>query len=173
MCYPDGPNPTLLFPTSFVFCFLWRDLILPGVNPHWHWHGILLQINDTSGCADWMDSTAGPRPTDFSYFGHVVSVASNGLVVVGTNIGDAAFVYAIKETWPGNASLVLLADLIPAPGGLGIAASRFGPILVVFPIFFLGFVLGVIKPRTGYFSNSFVHLFQQAIRWLSLQPALS
>ena len=73
-----------------------------------------------------MDSTSGPRPSFGAYFGSEVAVASNGLVVVGAPPLDAAFLFAINETSAGNATLALLADLIPAAGGPAVADSNFG-----------------------------------------------
>lgn len=80
-----------------------------------------------------MDSTSGPRPIEVGHFGAAVSVASTGLVVVGAPTSHAAFLFAINETSPGNASLVLLADLIPVAGGFDTAATNYGtmPCLIV------------------------------------------
>lgn len=87
------------------------------------------QINDTTGCADWMDATSGPRPKDFGHFGDDVSVTPGGLVAVGSLLTNSAFLFVINETSPGNASLVLLADLIPAAGGPEIPSSNYGTLI--------------------------------------------
>ena len=73
-----------------------------------------------------MDATWGPRPKNSAYFGNDVFVTSNGLVAVGAVASTSAYLFAINETSSGNASLVLLADLIPAAGGPAITGSNYG-----------------------------------------------
>ena len=111
-----------------------------------------------------MDSTSGPRPSAFAYFGSEVAVASNGLVVVGARSVVSAFLFVINETSAGNASLVLLADLIPAAGGPAIAESNFGMFLCctgvygvahgVFLEIFLMFIALVVHPLPPFFLSA-------------------
>ena len=76
-----------------------------------------------------MDATSGPRPKIFGFFGDDVSVTAGGLVAVGAGVTNSAFLFVINETSPGNATLVLLAELLPAARGPDVANSNYGTLI--------------------------------------------
>lgn len=90
-----------------------------------------IQINNVTGCGDWITSTMAPVPRGGDYFGYSVSMATSGLVVVGAFNLDSSFLYAINATSPTEA-FVFLAELLPAPGGPGRTNANYGMNVVGF-----------------------------------------